>query len=67
MRRTVGFLLAAVLAALVLASPASAAGSFTTTQTVDPTVIHVGGYTFTVSGTVTADVTPGSRWTSRAI
>jgi len=60
MRKTVGFLLAAVLAALVLASPAAAAkptGSLTTTLTVEPTVIQVDGFTFTVSGTVTADVT----------
>jgi hypothetical protein len=59
MRKTVGVLLAAVLAALALASPASAAktGSLPTTLTVDPTVIQVDGYTFTVSGTVTANVT----------
>jgi len=60
MRGTVGVLLTAVFAAHVLASPASAAkptGSFTTTLTVDPTVIQVDGFTFTVSGTVTADVT----------
>src|SRR5215213_3148685 len=61
MRTTVGALLAALLAALVLASPASAAkptgGSFTPMLTVEPTVIQVDGFTFTVSGTVTADVT----------
>jgi hypothetical protein len=57
MRKTCGVVLAAVLAALVLASPASAAkptgGSFTTTLTVAPTLIG----TTTVSGTVTANVT----------
>ena len=60
MRTTVGALLAALLAALVLASPAAAAkptGSLTTTLTVEPTVIQVDGFTLTVSGTVTADVT----------
>jgi hypothetical protein len=60
MRKTVGVLLVAVCAALILASPAAAAkptGSFTTPLTVEPTVIQVDGYTFTVSGTVTADVT----------
>ena len=60
MRKTVGVLLVAVLAALVLASPAAAAkptGSLPTTLTVDPTVIQVDGFTVTVSGTVTADVT----------
>src|SRR5829696_8431053 len=59
MRKTVCVLLAAVLAALALASPASAAktGPLPTTLTVDPTVIQVDGYTFTVSGMVTADVT----------
>jgi hypothetical protein len=59
MRKTVGVLLAAVLAALALASPASAAktGSLPTMLTVDPTAIQVDGYTFTVSGTVTANVT----------
>src|SRR5215216_5702298 len=60
MRGTVGVLLTAVFAALVLASPAAATkptGSLTTTLTVDPTVIQVDGYTVTVSGTVTADVT----------
>lgn len=56
MRKTVGVLLVAVFAALVLASPA-AASPFTTTLTVEPTVIQVNGYTFTVSGTVTASVT----------
>ena len=60
MRTTVGVLLAAVLAALVLTSPAGAAkptGSFTTPLTVGPTVIQVDGFTFTASGTVTANVT----------
>jgi len=59
MRKTVCVLLAAVLAALALASPASAAktGPLPTTLTVDPTVIQVDGYTFTVSGMVTANVT----------
>src|SRR5215217_7458403 len=56
MRKTVGFLLVAVLAALVLASSAAAAkptGSLPTTLTVDPTVIQVDGFTATVSGTLT--------------
>jgi hypothetical protein len=60
MRKPVGVLLVAVLAALVLVSPASAAkptGLLTAPLTVGPTVIQIDGLNFTVSGAVTADVT----------
>jgi hypothetical protein len=52
---------AALVAALVIASPAAAAkpigGSFSTTLTVEPTVVQVAGLNLTASGTVNADVT----------
>src|SRR5215208_7051130 len=51
----------AVLATAVAVSPASAAkpaaGSFTTTLTVEPTTVAVDGYTLTLSGSLTANVT----------